>query len=374
MTDVTFTPNVTSVDASWLNPVNVLLNDVFDGAQTKNDAADAINAINGVISSGVGTGTISKGLSGSNVDNRTLLQSGNITITTGTDEITLDVDSVTSASNIGTGVDVFKQRTADDLEFKNIKAGNQVTIQEIGDDLVISSSGTPTGGSAVLTTFDPTLTPYTDINLQDLGDSLSTLKFGSVSDQQFFATGAGTWTKVSGTQWIRVELIGGGGGGGGNAVTANAGGGGGGGGNHVERWIDVTAVSSIDFNIGSGGAGVTSSTAASGGSTTFLDLVGGTLTAAGGLGGLSIFTGGAGSGNGGPGGTGSGVVAIAGHGGSSRFGKGGQAGAYNGTIVSSPAIGGAGGGGGGATNGASATGVSGAAGGRGEIRITEYKE
>lgn len=52
--------------------------------------------------------------------------------------------AVKSASNVGAGEGVFKQKVGSDLEFKSLLAGGGVTITDLGDELQISSSG---GGS-----------------------------------------------------------------------------------------------------------------------------------------------------------------------------------------------------------------------------------
>lgn len=50
-----------------------------------------------------------------------------------------------TASNIGTGIGIFKQKTGVDLEFKSIAEGSNITFTEQGDSIIISSSG---GGSS----------------------------------------------------------------------------------------------------------------------------------------------------------------------------------------------------------------------------------
>lgn len=52
--------------------------------------------------------------------------------------------AVKTASNVGTGQGVFKQKTGFDLEFKSLLAGTGVTIADLGDELLITSTG---GGS-----------------------------------------------------------------------------------------------------------------------------------------------------------------------------------------------------------------------------------
>jgi hypothetical protein len=46
------------------------------------------------------------------------------------------------ASNVGTGIGVFKEKTDADLKFKTLKSGNHVTIEADASEIIISSSGT----------------------------------------------------------------------------------------------------------------------------------------------------------------------------------------------------------------------------------------
>jgi hypothetical protein len=74
---------------------------------------------------------------------------------------------------------------------------------------------------------------------------------GFVSVQYFTTAGAITWTRPSGIKKIYVYVIGGGGGGRQSGTQATCGGGGGG---CAIKLIDVTSISSISGNVGSGGA------------------------------------------------------------------------------------------------------------------------
>ena len=58
-------------------------------------------------------------------------------------ELQSDIDSrATSASNVGTGSGVFKQKSGSTLELKSLSAGSNITITEVGDSLQLSASGT----------------------------------------------------------------------------------------------------------------------------------------------------------------------------------------------------------------------------------------
>jgi len=99
---------------------------------------------------------------------------------------------------------------------------------------------------------------------------------GFVSVQYFTTVGAITWTRPSGIKKIYVYVIGGGGGG----QSANSGCGGGGGGCAI-KMIDVTSISSITGNVGSGGA-VDTAGGTSTFNTTIIGVGGGTGTNSGG--------------------------------------------------------------------------------------------
>ncbi|MDR1890664.1 MAG: hypothetical protein LBQ23_00560 [Puniceicoccales bacterium] len=49
---------------------------------------------------------------------------------------------IISASNVGTGIGVFKEKIDGDLKFKTLKSGNNVTIEANASEITISSSGT----------------------------------------------------------------------------------------------------------------------------------------------------------------------------------------------------------------------------------------
>jgi len=53
--------------------------------------------------------------------------------------------AVQSASNVGTGLGVFKQKSGTDLEFKSLLAGTDISITAVGDDLEIAYTGLTSG-------------------------------------------------------------------------------------------------------------------------------------------------------------------------------------------------------------------------------------
>lgn len=56
---------------------------------------------------------------------------------------------ITTASNVGTGATVFKQKTLQNLEFKSIIAGAGVTLTDNGDDITVDVSAVAITGSNV---------------------------------------------------------------------------------------------------------------------------------------------------------------------------------------------------------------------------------
>jgi len=207
MTDVTFTPNVTTIDASWLQGLNDFYNTVFDGATSKSQAADAINALDSVTNVGTGTGNLYKGLTGARVDLRTISGSGNLTVATVSDDIDISVDSVTSSSNTGTGTTLAKARSADDLPFKTIKAGSNITITDGADDITLDATGTlSTIASNV--TFDSTNVPSSAVDAQSMMESISPLAYGQfimASSSSVYHLGEGIPSKL-GTGQFKLNM------------------------------------------------------------------------------------------------------------------------------------------------------------------------
>lgn len=63
-------------------------------------------------------------------------------------------DGKTTASNIGTGAGIYKEKVGIDLKFKKIKAGTNITITENENDVSISSTGGGSGDHSTLTNRD----------------------------------------------------------------------------------------------------------------------------------------------------------------------------------------------------------------------------
>lgn len=98
--------------------------------------------------SNLGTGTgIFKQKTGVDLELYSIKGGTNVSVGLVGNEIVIDstdTGEANTASNVGTGEGVFKQKTGVDLEFKTIKAGSNVTVSTVGNDIVIDSTSSST--------------------------------------------------------------------------------------------------------------------------------------------------------------------------------------------------------------------------------------
>lgn len=99
--------------------------------------------INTASNVGTGAGTIFKQKTVEDLELKTIKAGTNITVTNNADDITIsstDTGEVNTASNVGAGTGLYKQKTGSDLEFKSLIAGSGVSIVDNGDDLTLNVS------------------------------------------------------------------------------------------------------------------------------------------------------------------------------------------------------------------------------------------
>ena len=177
----------------------------------------------------VGSGAnVYKNKTGETLNFRSIISSdSSVGITQSTDEIDLTVSGsgeVNTASNVGAGEGVFKQKTGVNLEFKSLTAGANITLTGNANDISISSTGTGevntasnVGGQTGLfkgkngvdlefktleagtnVTFDTTTTDVIKINSSG----------GSTSDYEYLQGGRFKWTEDSDTTYFNTTITG----------------------------------------------------------------------------------------------------------------------------------------------------------------------
>jgi hypothetical protein len=104
---------------------------------------------------GTGLGKVWKDKVGVDLRFRSLLAGANVTITNGTDDVTIatstGVGEANTASMVGTGLGkIFKQKSVLDLQFKSILAGSGIIVTNGTDDVTIATSGGGGGGAIQL--------------------------------------------------------------------------------------------------------------------------------------------------------------------------------------------------------------------------------
>jgi hypothetical protein len=100
---------------------------------------------------GTGEGLVFKGKSGVNFEFKRIAAGSNITVTNGSNDITIAASSsgeANTTSNAGAGVGLAKAKAGVDLPFKSLVAGSNISITGNADDVTIAStaSGFTAGG------------------------------------------------------------------------------------------------------------------------------------------------------------------------------------------------------------------------------------
>lgn len=111
--------------------------------------------------SNVGAGAgVYKQKTGDNLELKTIVAGSNVTVTPGSDTITIAASlpagtgEANTASNVGTGSGVFKDKSGVDLRFKTLKAGTNVTLTPTADEITISSAGGGGGSWPIINVMD----------------------------------------------------------------------------------------------------------------------------------------------------------------------------------------------------------------------------
>lgn len=137
--------------------------------------------VNTAANLGVGGQGIFASKSGTELQFYSLEAGDNITLDLVDNKIVITADAAagetTTAANVGTGTGLFKVKDGTTLQFKSLLAGDNVTITQVGDDLVIAAS-TGTGGE-------------TNVG-QNLGDGLALYAGKSGVNLQFYTLEAGS--------------------------------------------------------------------------------------------------------------------------------------------------------------------------------------
>lgn len=175
----------------------------IDGEQLRADVADATTTGNGA--------ALYAGLDGKTLQFRSLVAGSNVSLSTANGELTVDAEASggsgedNTASNVGTGTGVFKQKSGTDLEFKSLVAGANVSL----------SSGTDTVTVDAVSDTSPWEDPDADDLLEPvspyLGIDLSGVTGGQVVTPQVVSPWVGTTDATAfelfagGTRALRLD-------------------------------------------------------------------------------------------------------------------------------------------------------------------------
>lgn len=104
-----------------------------------------------------------------------------------------------TASNVGSGTGIFKQKTSVDLEFKSIVAGSNITVSGGTNDITITGGAGATGGDLWSDAVDSDIVPTGADSTYDLGSSTDRFAQSFVDDRR----GAfGAITQTSATEYL----------------------------------------------------------------------------------------------------------------------------------------------------------------------------
>jgi len=132
---------------------------------------------------------------------RTIKAGTNITVTENADDIEIAATGggsgeTNTASNVGAGSDVFKQKTGVDLEFKTLIGGTNVTLTENADDITITATSSGGGGDMYKATYDPTTVEGDAFDMDNMVEGtskiLTTAERGEIAANTVHKTSNGT--------------------------------------------------------------------------------------------------------------------------------------------------------------------------------------
>jgi hypothetical protein len=138
-----------------------------------------------------------------------LVAGTNITLTdSGTNQVTIDAaggggGEANTASNVGAGDGLFKQKTGVDLEFKSLVAGTNITLTAAADTVTINAAG-GSGGSGIWGIAD-SLGIYTFYSTIALANAAASAGDTIVLFTNVTETSAVTWNLVNG---VNINLNG----------------------------------------------------------------------------------------------------------------------------------------------------------------------
>jgi len=158
------------------------------------NSGGVLGEINTASNVGTGTGLVFKQKTGEDLELRKIKAGTNITVAVVGDDIEISgppsSGEANTASNVGTGNQVFKQKTGIDFEFRTLKAGTNVTLVSSLDEITINAAG---GSGSSLT-------------IQDEGGLID----NAVTTMNF--TGPGVTASQTSPGVVQIAVTGGGGG------------------------------------------------------------------------------------------------------------------------------------------------------------------